>query len=130
MGYGAELGLIDPQIQIAANDWIPARAYIDGLDDIRDKVTKGDPINLYYGMMQQIKPEYLAICRTAIEESQSTAEKWLKQYMLKDDKDQAHKVASWLSDGKTYKSHGKTIDFNEVKDILKLKVDEINMESE
>jgi hypothetical protein len=27
MGYGAELGPIDPQIQIDTNMWIPARAW-------------------------------------------------------------------------------------------------------
>lgn len=130
MGYGAELGPIDPQIQIAPNVWIPARAYIDGLEEIRGKVLAGDPISLYYGMIQQIKPEYITICSNAIEESRSTAEKWLKQYMLRENPEQAEKVADWLSDGKTYKSHGKPIDFHEAQTTLKLNVDEINNESD
>ena len=127
MGYGAELGPIDPQVQmLGVNRLIPARAYIDGLDDIREKVQKGDPINLYYGMIQQMKPEYLALCKTAIIESQVTAEKWLKQYMLKDDNVQANLVAKWLSEGDEYKSHGKPIDFQEARDKLKLNVDELS----
>lgn len=127
MGYGAELGPIDPQVQmLGSNTFIPARAYIDGLDDIRENVKKGDPINLYYGMMQQIKPEYLSICKTAIDESRCTAEKWLKKYMLKDDLQQAANVAHWLSDGKTYKSHGKPIEYQEAKNELKLNVDELD----
>lgn len=89
MGYGAELGPIDPQVQmIGSNQLIPARAYIDGLKDIRQKVLDGDPISLYYGMLQQIRPELLEICRTAIDDSQITAETWLKKYMLKDDHEQ------------------------------------------
>ena len=130
MGYGAELGPIDPQVQmIDSNRLIPARAYIDGLEDIRKKVLAGDPVSLYYGMIQQVRPEVLAICETAIEDSRLTAERWLKKYMLKDHQDQATLVATWLSDGKTYKSHGKPIEFQEVKDVLKLKVDELKNDS-
>jgi hypothetical protein len=63
MGYGSELGPIDPQVQmIGSNTFIAARAYIDGLEDIRQKVLAGDPITLYYGMIQQVRPEYLAMC--------------------------------------------------------------------
>ena len=131
MGYGAELGPIDPQVQmLGSNNFIPARAYIDGLDDIRKKVASGDPISLYYGMIQQIKPEYLYFCNTAIQESKDTAEKWLKQYMLKNDPNQAELVAELLSNGKEYKSHGKPIEFNEAKDKLKLNVDELDKNSE
>ena len=46
--------------------------------------------------------------------------------MLKNDKEHAEKVAEWLSDGKTYKSHGKVIDHVEAKNVLKLNVESIN----
>lgn len=126
MGYGAELGPIDPQIQVGPGALIPARAFIDGLEDIRKKVQSGDPVSLYYPMVQQIKPEIIAICQTAIEESKQTAENWLKKYMLKNDHTQAEAVAKSLSYGQNYKSHGKPIDFEEVKNVLKLVVDELS----
>ncbi|KAA2282169.1 SDH family Clp fold serine proteinase [Candidatus Nitrosocosmicus agrestis] len=132
MGYGSELGSIDPQIQLIGGEgFIPARAYLDGLNDIRKKVKEeGDPINLYYGMLQQLKPQYLAICRTAIDESRITAQKWLEEYMLNDNPEQAKLVANWLSDGTTYRSHGKPIDFKEAKEKLKLNVDELDKDSD
>lgn len=50
--------------------------------------------------------------------------------MLKNDPKQAKKVARWLSEGKVYKSHGKVIDFEEAKDVLKLNVEKIDPNSE
>jgi ClpP class serine protease len=126
MGYGAELGPIDPQIPAGGGRLIPARAFIDGFEDIRKKVKGGDPVSLYYPLMQQIKPEIIAICQTAIKDSKETAESWLKKYMLKSQPNQAEQVAQWLSEGQAYKSHGKPIDFEEAKNILKLNVDELS----
>lgn len=113
VGYGAELGPIDPQVQMFdLNRLIPARAYIDGLDEIRRKVKKeNDPIALYYPMLQQIRPEFTAICDAALKDSESTAKRWLTNYMFRDNEAQATNVAKWLSDGTTYKSHGKPITF-------------------
>lgn len=129
MGYLAELGPIDPQLQIGAipGPSIPARSFIDGLENIRAKIRdEGDPVNMYVPMLSKIRPEVIAICQSAIEDSRKFAAKWLKQYMLKDDHNQADKVATWLSEGKKYTSHGKVIDCTEAKDVLKLKAEEID----
>jgi len=124
MGYLAELGPIDPQISTASlpmGPLLPARAFIDGLENIRARITRdGDPPVMYVPMLSQIRPEVLAMCQSAIDESRATAEKWLKRYMLKDDPQQAERVATWLSDGKTYRPHGKVINFEEAHDVLKL----------
>ena len=133
MGYLAELGPIDPQLQLSPllGPSLPARSFIDGLENIRMKVKKeGDPVQMYLPMLSQIRPEIIAICQSAIEDSRSFAEKWLKRYMLKGDPKQAERVAEWLSTGEKYKSHGKVIDFQEAKDILKLNVDKIDKDSE
>jgi hypothetical protein len=133
MGYLAELGPIDPQIQLSSplGPSLPARSFIDGLENIRTKVKKdGDPVQMYLPMLSQIKPEIIAICLSAIEDSRSFAEKWLKKCMLKNDPKQAEYVADWLSKGEKYKSHGKVIGFQEAKDILKLMVDKIDKDSE
>lgn len=132
MGYLAELGPIDPQIQVAPMPGLslPARSFIDGLENIREKIKNdGDPVQMYIPMLSQIRPELIAICQSAIDNSRSFAEKWLKQYMLKNDHSQAEKVARWLSGGQKYKSHGKIIDCLEAKDTLKLNVEEINKDS-
>jgi len=133
MGYLAELGPIDPQVQVGTipGQSVPARSFIDGLENIRTKIRdEGDPVNMYVPMLSKIRPEVIAICQRGIEDSKNFAAKWLKQYMLKDDHKQADKVAKWLSEGKEYKSHGKMIDCAEAKDVLKLEAEEINKDSQ
>lgn len=132
MGYLAELGPVDPQLRTAAfpGPSIPARSFIDGLEMIRKNVTEGkDPVELYFPMLSQIRPEVVARCRSAIEGSRSFVEKWLQRYMLKNNKKKAVKVAEWLSEGKKYKSHGRVIDFEEAHDILELNVERIDPKS-
>jgi hypothetical protein len=50
--------------------------------------------------------------------------------MLKQDHKQAAAVADMLSTGEAYKSHGKVIDFNEAKNVLKLNVEKIDEKSQ
>jgi len=135
MGYLAELGPIDPQLVKGPlpmpGETIPARSFIDGLELIRKKVRdEGDPVEMYYPMMAQIRPEIVARCESAIEGSQKYAEKWLKKHMLKSNPKQAKLVAEWLSTGEKYKSHGKMIDFEEAKNVLKLNVEKIDPNSD
>ena len=131
MGYLAELGPIDPQIQIdPSGNTLPARSFIDGLNGIRDRIQKGDQPLTYLLMLAQIPPQLIAICESAIEDSRKTAEKWLKKYMLKDNPKQAEIVADKLSNGLDYKSHGKVIDYVEAKDVLKLNAEKIDFKSE
>ncbi len=133
MGYLAELGPIDPQVQVGPipGNSLPARSFIDGLEYVRDRVkSKGDPATLYYPMLGQVQPQVVAICESAIQNSKATAEKWLKRYMLRNDPRQAELVAGWLSDGKTYSPHGKVIDFSEAKNVLKLNVEKLDLASE
>lgn len=133
MGYLAELGPIDPQIQLSPlpGQSLPARSFIEGLENIRAKIKDdGDPVQMYLPMLSQIRPEVIAICQSATEDSQTFAEKWLTKHMLKNDPKQAQQVAEWLSKGKKYKSHGKVIDFEEAKNVLKLNVEKIDKDSE
>jgi membrane-bound ClpP family serine protease len=134
MGYLSELGPIDPQFMTSPmGPGIPARSLIDGLEIIREKVKGGDPIQLYYPMLSQIRPELIARAQSAIDESREFAEKWLKQYQLKDDPKQAKQVAEWLSASdkvKKYKSHGKVLNVDECLNELHLKVESLPNDSE
>lgn len=131
MGYLAELGPIDPQLgNPIGGGLIPARSFIDGLEMIRHNIKdKGDPVQMYYPMLSQIRPEIIAQCQSAIDGSREFAEKWLKTYMLKDKPEQAQEVACALSEGVKYKSHGKVIDYSEALNELKLKVEMIPQNS-
>lgn len=131
MGYLSELGPIDPQFRTEGpGPGIAARSLIDGLEVIREKVRQGDPIQLYYPMLSQIRPEMIARAQSAIDGSREFAEKWLKRYQLREDHDQAENVSRWLSEGNVYKSHGKVIDVDECRDVLKLNISEVEKDSE
>ena len=134
MGYLAELGPIDPQLSTGLPpfqvEMIPARSFIDGLEIIRDKIKKGDPPAMYLSMLGRIRPEVLGVCQRAIEDSRMFAEKWLKKCMLKGDPKQAELVAKLLSEGEEYKSHGKVINFEDAKNVLKLDVEKIDEKSD
>ena len=131
MGYLSELGPIDPQFSSGiGGPMTPARSFIDGLDMIRKNVKENeDPIELYYPMINKLKPETIAQAESAIEGAREFAEKWLKLTQLSHNLRHATQVAKWLSDGKKYKSHGKVLNFEECKSILKLNVTEIEKES-
>jgi hypothetical protein len=132
MGYLAELGPIDPQFgSPQAGGLIPARSFIDGLEMIRRNIKeKGDPVQMYLPLLAKIEPHVVAQCQGAIDGAREFAEKWLRECMLKDDPQQAKEVASALSEGVKYKSHGKVIDYAEAHDVLKLNVEKIAESSE
>ena len=130
MGYLSELGPIDPQISLRGDPPMPARSFIDGLEMVRKKVQDGDPPSMYQSMLQKVRPEIISMCTTAIADAGCFAENWLSKYMLKENPEQAKNVAKWLSDGETYKSHGKVINHKEAKEILKLNVELIDSHSE
>ena len=130
MGYLAELGPIDPQISLfPGRPSIPARSFIDGLEMVRKNIKEGDPPSMYLSMLQNVRPEIISICTSAIEDARCFAKMWLSKYMLKNDPKHAENVATWLSDGQTYKSHGKVINHQEAKDTLKLNVELIDPNS-
>lgn len=133
MGYSSELGPIDPQLQIEANQPpIPAQAFLTGLDYIRKRIKDGnnpDPLEMYLPILNKVNPEIITICDNSIKHAKELTEKWLSEGMLKNNKKQAKKVAKLLCEGKVYKSHGKVIDFKEAKNVLKLNVELIDRDS-
>lgn len=135
MGYLSELGPIDPQVIITDSSGkqqqLPAQAIVGGLAEIRRKIVEDkDPIEMYYPMLSQVRPEIIQYCGNAIKASQEFAEKWLKAHMLKSNPAKATEVASELSNGVTYRSHGKVIDYAEAKNRLSLNVECIDPKSD
>jgi hypothetical protein len=122
MSSTSELGPIDPQItfQNAQGNLVsrPARSFLDGLEEIKRKVTDEGGINpAYYPLISQLDPATLDFCNKALQRAEGFAKKWLSKYMLKDDQDQAAKIAARLIDVQTYSSHGMVIDWQEAKNL-------------
>lgn len=137
MGYSSELGPVDPQLQFPGETGksvtIPAQAFLSGLDYIRNRIkdkTNPDPLEMYLPVLNKIRPELITICDNSIEHAKELTEKWLSEGMLKDDEGQAKEVARLLCEGKDYKSHGKVIDYEEAKNVLKLNVELIDKDSD
>jgi len=133
MGYSSELGPVDPQLQIAPNQPpIPAQAFLSGIEYIRTRIkdkVNPDPLEMYLPILSKIRPELITICDNSIKHARELIEKWLSEGMLKNDKEQAKKVARLLSEGIEYKSHGKVIDYEEANKKLKLNVELIPKDS-
>lgn len=133
MGYSAELGPIDPQLQLIPNrPPIPAQAVLSGIEYIRKRIKtekNPDPLGMYIPLLDKIRPELITICDDSIKHAKKLTQKYLSEGMLKNNKNQAEKVARLLCEGKEYKSHGKVIDYEEAKNILKLNVELIDKDS-
>ena len=122
MGYLSEIGPVDPQITVnlptGQTQLIPARAYIQGLEDIRDRVNRGEPVTIYAPILVQIRPEMIAFCRDAIDFSKDFLRRWLPQGVLKGTAINPEGVIKELVEGERYKSHGQVINYNDAKSLL------------
>lgn len=127
MSSVSELGPIDPQIMVETSDGRlvqrPAQSYLDGWEQIKKQSNEEGVLSpAYYPLLTQFDPALLDMCNKELRHSREFAEKWLRQYMLKDDPNKAQTIAQALSDVKTYSSHGIVIDRQEAEK-LGLKVD-------
>lgn len=122
MGYLSELGPVDPQVQsvlpTGETRLVPARAYIRGVENIRDRVAKGEPIAVYVPILAQVRPEMIAFCEEAIEFAKDFLRRWLPKGVLKGSKIDPENVISELVEGRKYKSHGQVIDYSEARSLL------------
>lgn len=113
MGYLSDLGPVDPQISVVLpngqTQLIPARAYMDGLNMIRDRISKGDPPQVYLPILSQIRPEMIRVCQEAIDFSEDFLRRWLPLGALKKNPDKVEDIIKTLVSGIKYKSHGQVI---------------------
>ena len=132
MGYLSEIGPIDPQIRMidprGRVTFVPAQSIIDSVVQIHQMLSEGIDQRVAIGLIQKLDPAIIDVAAKAIEFSKQFAEKWLSQYMLKDDPEEAKKIASALADNRRWLSHGKRIGFKEARE-LGLKVELIDRKS-
>ncbi len=136
MDYNSVLGPIDPQVQTKDNKWVAALGYLDKIKELIDKSNKG---TLSQAEFLILKDFDLAELRHYEQERDLTIdllEKWLPKYKFaswithKDGKTvtleekikRANEIATSLSNNNIWKSHGRPINREELRD-LKLKID-------
>lgn len=129
MGYLSEIGPIDPQIRMVDPrgriTFVPAQSIIDSVVQTHQMLQQGIDQRVVIGLIQKLDPAIIDVANKAISFSMQFAERWLSEYMLKDDHAKAKKIAKALSDNRRWLSHGKRIGIKEALD-LGLEIDPIN----
>ena len=116
LGEAAELGPIDPQLQMVIDQrsvTVPARAALDQFTRIEADVI-ADPTKLRSRLpiIRQYGPSFLQECTNAIERSEALATEWLRDYMFAgcDDADErAKRVARWLANHNNFRIHSSPV---------------------
>jgi len=140
MDYSSSLGPIDPQVQLPdTGDYVPALGYIDKVADIVKKLslTPADVV-----MLKSIDLAKLALFEQGRDLSIDLLKDWLVKYKFKDwnihrtdpvkkDKpvtlvektERARQIAKDLSDHKKWRSHGRRLDIEKLKN-LRIEIDD------
>jgi len=122
LGKHSFLGPTDPQVILPTplgTRFVPMQAILNQFDRaVRDIADSGnDPAKLavWMPMLTQYGPDLLAVCEASLSLSRDLVHTWLRTYMLRNDHDQAKRIAEWLADHKIFKSHRKHISRDELK---------------
>lgn len=133
MGYLSEIGPIDPQIRMVDPQgritFVPAQSIIDSIGHLHSMLQQGIDQRVALGLIQKLDPAIIDVADKAIQFSKQFAERWLSEYMLKDNPSKAKEIANALSDNRKWLSHGKRIGINEASN-LGLKIDPIDRKSQ
>ena len=142
MDYSSSLGPIDPQVYNGKN-WVPALGYLDKVNELILKSADG---KISPAEMMLLRDQDLAMLRSFEQARDLTIallQKWLVEYKFKDwtihesnplkkgqpvsedDKiERAKTIAKDLSDNTLWHSHGRSIGVKELRNILKLKIED------
>lgn len=140
MDYSSSLGPIDPQVQLPdTGDYVPALGYIDKVNEIVKKtsLTPADVV-----MLKSIDLAKLALFEQGKDLSIDLLKNWLVKYKFKDWNEhrtdptkigqpvtlpeksaRARQIAKDLSDHKKWRSHGRRLDIEKLKD-LRIEIDD------
>lgn len=122
MGLTSELGPIDPQLQGpgpgGAVFQTSAQSFIDEFDQIKKEVDETGKLSpAYFPLLEGLNLGFVRMCRNLMTRSRRFAEKWLSQYMLKNDSQRAKRLAGDLCNVKKWLTHGVVIDADQAKQL-------------
>ena len=115
MGKHSFLGPIDPQLMIRTPQgqiMVPAQAITEQFKRATEECSDPRKLAAWAPMLGQYGPHLLAVCENASAMSRELVQKWLAEYMLKNEPDKrqaADRIAAWLSDHMHFKSHARHI---------------------
>jgi len=127
MGNASELGPIDPQFLIPLptpqgiiQQIRPAWTIVKGFEEtIKDAVDENGKIKVsYIPILNNIDISLVEEAKAAMKNAKRIAEEFLKNGMLKNDKEKAEKTAEDLAFAEKYTLHAHLIDWQEARDLL------------
>lgn len=144
MDYASVLGPIDPQVQNKDGKWVAALGYLDKVNDAIEKSRADTLTQAEYLMIKELDLSELRSYEQAKELTASLLKKWLVEYKFQnwdthqttpelkgkkvtpeEKQAKALKIANDLSDHTIWKSHGRPINCQALKDIG-LKIDDFS----
>lgn len=142
MDYSSSLGPIDPQV-FNGTTYVPALGYLDKVNELLEKARNGTISQAEFIILQNQDLAMLRSYEQAKELTITLLKKWLVEYKFKDwsehrsniakkgsnvtleEKQQrAEEIADKLGDNKIWHSHGRMININTLKTVLKLEIED------
>jgi hypothetical protein len=144
MDYYSVLGPIDPQIEVDGK-LVPATGYLIRYEKLLGRAKRGKISQAEMEILLTFDQAHLYSYEQARDLSRSLLEEWLCKYKWKDwtetetrkipvteamKRKRAREIASKLNDTKRWNSHGIGITLKQLKDILKLKIDDFGADKQ
>lgn len=143
MDYFSVLGPIDPQVQNKEGKWVAALGYLDKVNEYIEKAKLGTLTNVEFAILKDFDLAELRSFEQARDLTIDLLKKWLVKYKFKnwtnhsdgrvvtleEKEERAAKIAAHLSDNNDWKSHGRPINIEALKE-LKLKIEDYSDNAE
>lgn len=138
-----DLGPIDPQVQNKEGKWVAALGYLDKVNEYIEKAKLGTLTNVEFAILKDFDLAELRSFEQARDLTIDLLKKWLVKYKFKnwtnhsdgrvvtleEKEERAAKIAAYLSDNNDWKSHGRPINIEALKE-LKLKIEDYSDNTE
>ena len=144
MNYYSVLGPIDPQVMNKDKRWVPALGYLDKINELIEKAHKGTLTNAEFLILKDFDLAELKGYEQAKELTIDLLKKWLVKYKFKNwtkkqtsgvpvtqemKEKRAEEIADRLSDNKIWKSPGRPINIEILRDSLNLVIEDYGKDS-
>jgi len=143
MDYYSTLGPIDPQVRNKDGRWVAALGYLDKIKELLEKANTPDFSAVEFSILKDFDLGELRSYEQAKDLTIDLLKKWLVRYKFKnweyhastktevtleEKEKRAAEIASQLSDNNRWKSHGRSINIEELAK-LKLKIEDYSLDT-
>jgi Periplasmic serine proteases (ClpP class) len=146
MDYFSVLGPIDPQVMNKDGKFVPALGYLDKIHELLEKAKNNTLTQAEFIILKEFDLAELRGYEQGKELAIDQLKKWLVKYKFKnwtthstrpgvqvtkqEKETRAEEIASKLSDNNLWKSHGRPIDIEKLKNVVRLQIDNFGEDPE